>query len=392
MRVRLTQDFINNNLAVPEGRDRVEFLDDQTENFFIEVRASNPGKGTFWVRYRDPSGTTRYVKVGKSTELTLIEARAKAKEIKASIALGADPRADINSRRKTITVSELYELHVLPHSKAHKRSYARDLEMYNLRIKPTLGHLRLTDVTRRAVQTFHAGLVDEGLKPATADLYAKCIRWAISLAVEYQFIETNPLAKFKLFHPDNRKEVFLDERQLEQLMAVLRNDPNRTICQIAIYLLSCGCRLNEALSATWDQIDKTNRVWRIPASNSKSKKIRSVPLNDSAINILNQLDTEGKFDHLFVNKRTGKPYTTIMKVWERLRQKAGLPHLRLHDLRHSYASFLVNSGRSIYEVSKILGHSDVKVTERYAHLSTKTLQEAANTASIIIQGAGSKAA
>lgn len=79
-------------------------------------------------------------------------------------------------------------------------------------------------------------------------------------------------------------------------------------------------------------------------------------------------------------------------MWTRLRNKAGLPHLRLHDLRHSYASFLVNSGRTLYEVQQILGHSDSKVTERYAHLSSKTLQEAANTASVIIQGAGSKAA
>ena len=195
MRVRLTQDFINNDLAVPEGRDRVELLDDQTENFFVEVRASNPGKGTFWVRYRDPSGTTRYVKVGKTTELTLAEARGKAKEIKASIALGADPRGDINARRKMMTVAELYEKHVLPHSKAHKRSYARDLEMYKLRIRPEFGHVRICDVSRRSVQIFHARLVEDGLKPATADLYAKCIRWAMSLAVEYQFIGSKPISQ-----------------------------------------------------------------------------------------------------------------------------------------------------------------------------------------------------
>ncbi|MDO8311587.1 MAG: tyrosine-type recombinase/integrase [Sideroxyarcus sp.] len=80
-------------------------------------------------------------------------------------------------------------------------------------------------------------------------------------------------------------------------------------------------------------------------------------------------------------------YTTIMKVWTRLRNKAGLPHLRIHDLRHSFASFLVNSGRTLYEVQMILGHSQSIVTERYAHLSTKTLQDASNSASVIIQGA-----
>jgi len=86
-----------------------------------------------------------------------------------------------------------------------------------------------------------------------------------------------------------------------------------------------------------------------------------------------------------VNEETKKPYTTIMKVWSRLRTKAGVPHLRIHDLRHQYASFLVNSGRSLYEVQQILGHSDPKVTQRYAHLSTRSLQEAANSASVLIK-------
>ena len=110
---------------------------------------------------------------------------------------------------------------------------------------------------------------------------------------------------------------------------------------------------------------------------------------------MGQLETEGKFEYLFVNTRiskktgkevsTGKPYTSIMRVWTRLRKKAGLPHFRIHDLRHQYASFLVNSGRTLYEVQQVLGHSDPKVTQRYAHLSTKSLQDAANSASIMIQ-------
>lgn len=82
---------------------------------------------------------------------------------------------------------------------------------------------------------------------------------------------------------------------------------------------------------------------------------------------------------------TGKPYTSIMRVWTRLRKKAGLPHFRIHDLSHQYASLLVNSGRTIYEVQQVLGHIDPKVTQRYAHLSTKSLQDAADSASIMIQ-------
>jgi integrase len=112
-----------------------------------------------------------------------------------------------------------------------------------------------------------------------------------------------------------------------------------------------------------------------------------VPLNDSALEVLREVDTEGAFEHVFVNRQTGKPYTSIAKVWERLRKAAGLSHLRLHDLRHSFASLLVNSGRTLYEVQQILGHSDAKVTERYAHLSKRTLRDAANSASVRIKEA-----
>ena len=156
---------------------------------------------------------------------------------------------------------------------------------------------------------------------------------------------------------------------------------------IAMFLLSTGARMNEVLSAKWSQINRETRTWKIPALNSKSKKLRSVPLNDSALDIISQLDTEDAFEYLFVNRVTGNPYTNIHKAWGKIRDQAGLPQLRIHDLRHMYASFLVNSGRTLYEVQQILGHSTSKVTERYCSLSTATLQAAANSASVMINAA-----
>ena len=181
----------------------------------------------------------------------------------------------------------------------------------------------------------------------------------------------------------------LGPADLEKLLRVLReNSPrNRAARLVALYLLSTGARLNEALQAKWKDVEREKRLWRIPATNSKSKKVRSVPLNASAIEVLDQLDTEGTHEYLFVNRDTQKPYTTIHKVWNRLRIKAGLPHLKIHSLRHQYASFLVNSGRTLYEVQQILGHSDPSVTQRYAHLSTKSLQDAADSASDAINAA-----
>ena len=129
-------------------------------------------------------------------------------------------------------------------------------------------------------------------------------------------------------------------------------------------------------------------MWRIPALNSKSRRIRSVPLNDSAMAVIDQLESEGDSSgFLFISGKTREPLGYIHKVWNRLRKEAGLPTLKLHSLRASFASFLVNSGRSLYEVQKLLGHSSHSVTERYAWLNQKSLMDASNTASAVIEGA-----
>ena len=130
----------------------------------------------------------------------------------------------------------------------------------------------------------------------------------------------------------------------------------------------------------------------IPASNAKTKKSRSIPLNDSALNVLDQLDTEGKYDYVFINRRTGKPYTTISRQWVKVREAAGLPSLRIHDLRHQFASLLVNEGVSLYIVKSLLGHSQISTTEKYSHLASDSLLEASSQVADILNDAAKKTA
>jgi integrase len=184
----------------------------------------------------------------------------------------------------------------------------------------------------------------------------------------------------------------LDDEQLQRLLAVLKTDKNRAVCDIILFLLSTGARLNEALTARWALIDVQRRVWRIPATNSKSGKVRAVPLNDTALEVLSKQDTKDEFEYVFINRQTGHRFKTIQKAWDRLRKLALLEHVRIHDLRHQYASFLVNNGVTLYTTGQILGHSTPKVTQRYAHLSTATLQDAAATASDQIKQAMKKSA
>ena len=385
--IKLTQPFINNELHCPEGKARIEYCDLDLPGLYVEVRKSSPGQGTYYLRYKDSKGKTCHQKISKTHEMTLVEARKAVKTLKSEINLGADPRGEEKAKRAVLNYSDFFEQHYMPYVKVRKRSYKTDEGFYRLRLKAEFGDLRLNQITRQHIQTFHTRMSDEGLAAATSNHYLKLLKHSLNLAIDWYMLETNPASRIPLFQEDNQVENLLSDEQLERLMMVLKTDENRNVCLIAIFLLSTGVRLNEALQAKWSQVDQKNRVWRIPASNSKSKRTRAVPLNDSALDVLNQLTTRGRYENIFINFQTQLPYTTISKVWGRLRKKADLNFLRIHDLRHGFSSFLINSGRTLYEVQQILGHSSPAVTQRYAHLSTKSLQEAANTASIMINGA-----
>lgn len=384
--LKLTPSFITNNLQCPEGKSRIEYCDDGT-GMYVEVRATSQGQGTYYLRYKDRAGKTCHQKIGKTSGVSLVEARKQANALKVSIAAGSDPRGEERAKQAAQTFTEFFEDRLMPYLKQRKRSWEKDEGMFRLRLKAEFGHLRLDQITKHHAQSFHSSLKADGLAGATCDHHVKLLRYALNIAVEWEMLDQNPLARVNLFNEDNKVQNSLGDVELQRLLTVLRTDENRPICQVALFLLSTGARLMEAISAEWKNIDLQNRMWRIPAATAKSKRVKSIPLNDAAISVLSQLETEGKFQHVFINVKTGKPFVNVHKVWERLRNDAGLPNLRLHDLRHAHATLLINAGRSLYEVQHILGHSDPKVTQRYAHLSTKSLQEASNCASIIINEA-----
>ncbi len=281
-----------------------------------------------------------------------------------------------------MTLDTFWTDHALPHLRLVKRSHLRDEQLYG-RIGPKFGCLPLTGITRYQVELFKGELMNEELSPATVDHHIKLLRHLLNLAVQWDMLAKNPLKGFQLLNVDNQVENYLKEDDLQRFLEVLRTDSNRPICLLLMFLLSTGARLNEAVQAKWQQIDLDNGVWKIPASNSKSKKVRSVPLNESALWVLGEAKLLGVSDFPFANPDTGQPYQAVRRVFYRLCEKAKVK-LRIHDLRHSFASMLVSGGRSLYEVQQILGHSDPKVTMRYAHLSAKALQAAANTASVIV--------
>jgi integrase len=373
--MNFTPTFMASGLIVPPGKQKIEYSVSDEPGLFVECRASAKAIPTWYLRLKNTKGTNTYRKLGTVREVSLVQAKRMARQLKVERANA--PKAE--------AMSEPVTDYVNPHNKMRKRSHWRDLQLFT-RISAKFGHLKLSEIKRHDVQQFHNDLVTvDKLAPATADHHVVYLRRVLSLAVQWEFLEKNVLANIPLMKVDNKVERYLSDDEVKRLVDVLTTDLAFGASYLLLYLLSTGARLNEAMQAKWDQVDLEKGIWRIPATNSKSKKTRSVPLNESAIWVLGQLWTKGKHEYLFVNEATKKPWVTITRAWYRLRAKAGIENLRVHDLRHSFASFLVNGGRSLYEVQQILGHSDPKVTMRYAHLSTKALQDAANTASMIVR-------
>lgn len=377
-------------LACKAGKLKEEFVDSQVPGHLLEVRSASPGQGTW--RYRQKvEGRMLHTKLGTTESLTLADSRKKARALRAAYDRGENPHQEAQAKKAELTLGELW-VEYEKYAKLRKRSFARDEQLWRIRLKPKFSHLRLSQISRHQVQSFHTSLKTEGLSGASADHHIKLLRRMLNLAVEWSLLQMSPLNAYKLLEEPNMVEHYLAEDELLRLVSVLKTDANRPVCLLCLFALSTGCRLGEAMSAQWQYVDKLNKVWRIPAANSKSGRLRSVPLSDAALEVLDEIGTDGRYAYVFTNLETKTRYTHITHTWHRLREKAGLPWLRFHDLRHSFASMLVNAGRSLYEVQQVLGHADSRVTQRYAHLSSKTLQDAANSASLKIMEAMKKVA
>jgi len=390
--VQLTPSFIN-SLTVLPGKPRTEWCDKNQPGLYVEARATSPQKGTYYLRYKDAGGTTRHMRLGNTESMSLAEARAEAKRQKAEIQLGADPNAAARKQKEIPTLQVFVDEQYIPWISSRNRSWKDDVNRLRQRILPVFGDRPMNTITRKQVVDFHLSLKKEaGLAGATCDHHVKLIRRIYNLAIEWDIVQSNPAAKAQLFNEPNQVENILNDADLKRLLGVLATHERRTVCQVALYLLSTGARLSEGLNAEWEDLDIDTGTWKISAAISKSKRVRSVPLNDSALAVLNaiQPDPALRRGYLFVNPRTNDRLKTVHKAWYSIRDEADLPHLRIHDLRHMYASFLVNSGRSLYEVQAVLGHSSPQITQRYAHLSTETLRDAAASASGRILAASPK--
>jgi integrase len=206
----------------------------------------------------------------------------------------------------------------------------------------------------------------------------------LNLAIRWQWVERNE-AGFVERNPEQPRERFLADREYGQLLRAIGASKNVLAAKAIHLLLLTGARRSEVLSARWDQFDLEKGVWRKPAATTKQNRLHQVPLSQEAVELICSLPRDGEQPHLFPSGSKVGHLTDVKKTWGAIRREAGIGDMRLHDLRHAFASTVVSSGYSLPVVGALLGHTQPQTTARYAHLVDDKLREATNRAAGSIQ-------
>lgn len=368
-KARLDHAFVTAARCEP-GRKKTVYYDEQIKNFILEAR--DTGGKTYAYRYKDLAGRQCQYKIGKVEDLSAAAARKQAEKLRSRVATGDYPGAAKALARSIPLYSELSAMH-LADAKLTQRSYATT-EMYmRCHILPRWGKVRLTDIGSRAVAQWEAEKLAEGLAPATVVKITANFGRSFELGARWGIpgCDKNPTRGIARKPLNNARERFLSAEEAARLRVAVAASQNPQLQHIVGLLLLTGARLRELLDAKWENVSVERRTWLIPTS--KTGKPRHVPLSKAALAIIAVLPRFETCPWLVPNPDTLKPYVSIKHGWQRAIKVAKLPGLRIHDLRHSAASFMVNSGVDLFAVGKVLGHASYQSTQRYAHLANDTL-------------------
>lgn len=367
------------NLPRPEGKASKVYRDTTVTGFCVEVQPS--GTKTYALKYRNKYQEQKQYKIGRVGDITFAEAKRQASKVLGIVTTGGDPSEQRKVDRNIPTIKEL-SVRYLEYVRTYKRSPEIDERYLRIHLLPKFGNRRINEINRTQVlEWMNAKMRDEGYAQATVNRWQVILCHMLRMAGEWKLpgAEVNPLAGLKQKDPNNKVERFLTQDETRRLRAAVEQSPNPLLGPIVALLLLTGCRKRELLDAKWDEFRLDQRTWRIPMS--KTGKARHVPLSDDVVTILRSLPRYDDCPFVLPNPKTMQPFHTFFNAWNTARIRAGVPDLRVHDLRHSMASNMANSGQSLFVIGQVLGHTQPRTTTRYAHLSNETLHKAAAAAS-----------
>lgn len=376
--VTLSAEFVRHAVC-PEGKKKENYYDTAITGFVLEVRSS--GSATYALRYTDPHGRQIQHKIGDTKSITFDKAKNVAKILRSRVVLGEDVAEEKRSQRLVPKLSDFFYSRALPFAKGSgKKSWNSDDSMFRNHLQPMFGDCHLDEISHRAVYEFHHGLLAKGYAKATCNRAIVLLNLLYNLGRRWKIpgTEQNPCKDVRHFEANNARERYLTATETQRLKEELDKSDNSQLKYIVPLLLMTGARKRELLDARWEHFDLERRIWRVPMS--KTGKARHIPLSTAVLAIMEELPRWKDCPYVVPNPKTLLPFTCIYRSWNTARKNAGLAEVRCHDLRHSMASNMVNAGRSIYEVAKVLGHAQIKTSQRYSNLSQETLLEAVDSA------------
>lgn len=310
----------------------------------------------------------------------------QVEQFHARLSQGLDPFAEDEKSKKEMTFERFVMEVYLPNARVRKKSHRDDESRLRKHILPYLGEKRFDELNMALVTDILHSAKAKGLKDATVNRIRALLSVIFNLAIDHELIASNPMKRVKKLQENNQIERYLSDEELQHLMLVLKHPEhyaisNKTIVAIIKFLLLTGVRKREAMDMQWSDVDFTKSTWLLKFN--KSGKARHIALNTDAMAILNALPKISTY--IFANPETGKPYNDIRKTFDKVMQCAGISNMRIHDLRHNFASLAVNSGESLFVVQKLLGHASPQTTQRYAHLQHSTLQNASEKIAAVIR-------
>lgn len=332
------------------------------------------------------NGIKRAQRLGRYPDFALDEAIQKYHENRSILEHGGDPQADRDRQRAVPTFEQFVLNDLLPFLFQYKRSANADESKFRNHLIPKWGTRRLCDISPRDVQTYHVEVANK-LSQSTANRHLMLLSKTFSLAQQWGSLgnSTNPCVGIKQFKENIKPLPQLKHVDIAPLFQAMDEDLNQVAIACLKLMLLTGARRTEAQSMRWSDLDLEAGFWTI--SETKSGKTHIVHLNDAARAVLTAIPHTGspfvfpsRYD---LNKCLNNP----RKAFDRCLQKAGLPHMRIHSLRHSFCSFAVAAGASLYQVQLLVGHRSVSTTTRYSHLDNHSLRSATQLVSSAVNSA-----
>lgn len=380
---RITERIVR-SLTIPKTGNRIIY-DSEIPGFGVRMTAA--GVVSLVLNYHARGRERRYT-IGRHPELSVAAARDEAIGLRELIRGGGDPLEERHKKRAAPTVADLFEDFTERHAKIYLRpNTIRSNEgMARKHILPKIGKIRVADLKRRDIEELHQSMKDS---PYQANRVRSLLSKMMNVAKNWEWRDDNPcegVAKFR----EERRDRWLSTAEIDRLCDALDEHPNQSAANAIRLILLTGARRGEVLTATWKEFNLELGIWTKPSHHTKQKRTEHVPLSPPALQLIASIKEKSTSEYLFPGDAPGKPLQEPKKVWLALCKQANIEGVRIHDLRHTYASHLVSSGMSLPIVGRLLGHTQPQTTARYAHLADDPLRQATDRFASIVAAARSR--